>query len=57
LSEGDTAQLLQWLEKNIYEKGRLYDSEEICEMATGSGLNPNIFMSYLTKKYRSVYQF
>jgi carboxypeptidase Taq len=57
LSEGDTAQLLQWLEKNIYEKGRLYDSEEICEMATGSGLNPNIFMSYLTKKYQSVYQF
>lgn len=57
LEEGNTAQLLQWLKKNIYEKGRLYDSEEICTMATGSGLNPNIFMSYLNKKYQSVYQF
>ncbi len=57
LEEGNTAQLLQWLKKNIYEKGRLYNSEEICTMATGSGLNPNIFMSYLNKKYQSVYQF
>jgi carboxypeptidase Taq len=57
LENGNTAQLLQWLKNNIYEKGRLYNSEEICQMATGSGLDPNIFMNYLNKKYQSVYQF
>jgi carboxypeptidase Taq len=55
LEQGKTAQLLQWLSKNIFEKGRLFDSEEICEMATGTGLNPDIFIEYLNKKYQTVY--
>jgi carboxypeptidase Taq len=57
LEEGNTAQLLLWLKDKIYEKGRLYNSEEICQLATGSGLNPKFFMNYLNKKYQSVYQF
>jgi carboxypeptidase Taq len=57
LEKGDTAQLLLWLKKNIYDKGRLFNSEEICKMATGSGLDPNFFLNYLHKKYQSVYQF
>ena len=57
LTEGNTAQLLQWLSENIFAKGRLFDSEEICKMATGSGLNSDIFINYLTKKYQTVYQF
>jgi carboxypeptidase Taq len=57
LRTGETAQLMQWLDANIFEKGRMFDSEEICKMATGSGLNPDIFINYLTKKYQTVYQF
>lgn len=55
LTRGNTAQLLQWLKQNIFEKGRLFESEEICKMATGSGLNPDIFIDYLKKKYQTVY--
>jgi len=55
LKQGNTAQLLQWLKNNIFEKGRLFDSEEICNLATGTGLNPDIFISYLKKKYKTVY--
>lgn len=57
LAAGNTAQLLHWLKENIFEKGRLFDSEEICKMATGSGLNPDIFIKYLTNKYQTVYNF
>lgn len=57
LKKGETAQLMQWLNENIYHKGRMFDSEEICNMATGSRLNPDIFIDYLTQKYQTVYQF
>lgn len=55
LKQGNTAQLMQWLKNNIFEKGRLFDSEEICKMATGNGLDPNVFIGYLKKKYKTVY--
>ena len=55
IEKKETAELLDWLRKNIHEKGRLYNSEEICEQVTGEGLNFSYFMDYVRNKYAEVY--
>ena len=52
---GDTSIVLNWLRKNIHEKGRFYTSEELCKEATGAYLNAKFFTDYATKKYQDVY--
>ena len=52
---GDTSIVLNWLRKNIHEKGRFYTSEELCKEATGTYLNAKFFTDYATKKYQDVY--
>ncbi len=47
--------ILKWLRKNIHSKGRKFIADEIIKKATGSGLNPKIFINYLNKKYSKIY--
>ncbi len=47
---GSTEVLLRWLRKNIHVHGKLYDSETLCKMVTGQGLNSTIFINYLRDK-------
>lgn len=39
-----------WLKENIFLKGRLYDSQEILQQATGNTLNSNFFNEYIFAK-------
>ncbi|MFN8252983.1 MAG: carboxypeptidase M32 [Ferruginibacter sp.] len=55
LATGNCGSVSSWLSKNIYQYGRFYTSEELCEKATGETLNSTHFIRYANKKYNSIY--
>ena len=55
ISDGDFSELSKWLKTSIYEKGRLWTSEEICKSSTGESLNSQYFVNYAKKKYGEIY--
>ena len=55
IAEGNNNSLLQWLNKNIYQHGKYYTSEELCFKATGETLNSTHFIRYATKKFAHIY--
>jgi carboxypeptidase Taq len=57
LQEGQTGPLLEWLRTHIHRFGRRFRSEELCQGATGGGLDIRYFLDYLLKKYVIIYDF
>jgi carboxypeptidase Taq len=57
MEKGSTNGLLQWLRQRIHGSGRIWNSEEICKMATGETLNVQYFLDYLLDKYGKIYEF
>jgi carboxypeptidase Taq len=57
IENGDTAGLLLWLRQRVHASGRIYNSEEICQNATGETLNVQYFLDYLLDKYGKIYEF
>jgi carboxypeptidase Taq len=55
ISKGNTQPLLAWLRQHIHVHGRMFNSEQLCTLATGSGLDSRIFIQYLKNKYEKVY--
>jgi carboxypeptidase Taq len=45
----------QWLNENIYSKGRLFDSDVLCQKACGEPLNSIYFINYIQSKYKDIY--
>jgi len=41
----------QWLKTNIFNKGRLFDSDELCMLITGKSLDAQDFLNYGHEKY------
>ncbi len=52
---GTFAPLLDWLRTNIHRHGRKYTSEELCTRVTGGGLDPQLFLNYVNRKYGAIY--
>ena len=50
-SMGEIAFMRDWLETNIWSKGRTLTSQELLKEATGEGTNPAHFLSYIRKRY------
>jgi carboxypeptidase Taq len=44
-----------WLKENIHSKGDLTDPEELIKQATGTNLDSKPYVTYLNKKYSSIY--
>ncbi len=55
ISLGNTAQIKEWLQENIYAHGRYYNSEKLCTFAANKSLNSNYFMNYANKKFGQIY--
>jgi len=55
LSQGDSSPVWNWLQKNIYPFGKTFNSEELCEKATGEKLNSRYFTNYARKKFGEIY--
>lgn len=57
IENGNFSILLDWLRKNIHQKGKLLRADELVKDVTGKPLDENIFIKYLRDKYKSLYQF
>lgn len=53
---GDYTAIHQWLKANVYQYGRIYSSDELCNKATGEPLQLQYFIEYLNNKYSEIYQ-
>ena len=51
IEKGDFTSLVSWLNKNIYSKGRFFNSSELLTQVTGEDLNANHFISHLKTRY------
>ncbi len=55
VSNGELAELLQWLWEKVHRHGRRFTSEELCERITGQKLDPSFFIRYIQDKYMGIY--
>lgn len=55
VEKGDFSDILSWLRNNVHSWGRLLNSDEIINRVCGEGLNSDVFSSYLSDKYFSLY--
>lgn len=57
LAKGDFTPLREWLNEHIHRLGSLYASgDELMVAVTGKPLDPQIYLSYLRKKYSEIYK-
>jgi carboxypeptidase Taq len=57
LSQGKFKSVKDWLAKNIYSQGNLYDPEELVKKATQKSIDSKPYLQYLNEKYSSLYGF
>jgi carboxypeptidase Taq len=57
ICEGDFTNVKQWLTKNIYIHGNLYDPPHLMEKISGKELSVAPFLNYLYTKYSVIYGF
>ncbi|HKI55470.1 MAG TPA: carboxypeptidase M32, partial [Anaerolineales bacterium] len=55
IRKGDFGALLEWLHKNIHQYGHKFEPQTLVEKVTGSKINPDAYVRYLTKKYSEIY--
>jgi carboxypeptidase Taq len=57
LEKGNFTNTKQWLTKNIYTQGRLYDPAQLIKKITGTQLNVKPYLNYLNQKYSKLYDY
>jgi carboxypeptidase Taq len=55
ISRGDFSNLLAWLRKNIHQHGRKFEPQDLVKQVTGSKIDPQPYIRYLTKKFSEIY--
>ena len=55
IRKGDFGALLEWLHKNIHQYGHKFEPQTLVKKVTGSKINPDAYVRYLTKKYSEIY--
>ncbi|MCC6288686.1 MAG: carboxypeptidase M32 [Chitinophagaceae bacterium] len=57
IGEGDYTKIHKWLQMNVYQYGRMYTSDGLCNKITGETLQQSYLIQYLTDKYAGIYGF
>ncbi|MCW4018400.1 MAG: carboxypeptidase M32 [Candidatus Bathyarchaeota archaeon] len=55
VAQGNLSSVRKWLSNNIYNRGNLYDPEELIKKATKTRLKVEPFLVYLQEKYSQLY--
>ena len=56
IENGNFGNVTNWLRKNFHEYGNTMTAEEIMKKTCKEGLNPDVFIKYLNKKYSGIYE-
>lgn len=54
-SKGEFGPTLAWFRDKVHQQGRRYGAEELCEMISGSKIDSDFLLRYLTDKVKRVY--
>jgi carboxypeptidase Taq len=57
ISRGEFANLLHWLQTNIYQHGRKFDANELAQRITGRPVSTQAWRDYVTTKFPAIYGF
>ncbi|MDQ3930436.1 MAG: carboxypeptidase M32, partial [Chloroflexota bacterium] len=57
ISRGEFANLLHWLQTNIYQHGRKFDANELAQRITGEPVSTRAWREYITTKFPAIYGF
>ncbi|MBI3739798.1 MAG: carboxypeptidase M32, partial [Chloroflexi bacterium] len=55
IRKGKFDTLLGWLRENVHKHGRKYNPQDLVQKVTGSKINPDAYVRYLTSKYSDIY--
>jgi carboxypeptidase Taq len=55
IERGEFSALLAWLRKNVHQYGVKFEPQELIQRITGSKIDPDPYMRYLTRKYAEIY--
>jgi carboxypeptidase Taq len=55
IENGKFDELLGWLRKNIHRHGAKFEPQVLVKRVTGTSIDPEPYMRYLTKKYSEIY--
>lgn len=55
IERGEFSALLAWLRKHVHQYGSKFEPQELIQRITGSKIDPDPYMRYLTKKYGDIY--
>lgn len=56
LKEGNMGPIREFLRENIHQYGAAKKTQELIKGTTGEEFNPDYYISYLTEKYRNLYE-
>lgn len=56
LKEGNLVPIREFLRENIHQYGAAKKTQELLKDTTGEEFNPDYYISYLTEKYRNLYE-
>jgi carboxypeptidase Taq len=56
IRSGHFESLLGWLRQKIHVHGRKYDPQDLVQKVTGSKINSDAYIRYLTNKYSAIYE-
>ena len=51
LKNGELSKIREWLSKNIYRHGSIFQPKVLLKKVTGEGLNPEYLINYIRRKY------
>jgi carboxypeptidase Taq len=56
IQKGDFSTITKWLKENVHKYGRSLNADDIIKKACGEGLNIDVYIQYLRKKYLEIYK-
>lgn len=57
IARGDYKKIREFLREKVHKHGSRYFTEEVIKKVCGEGLNPDVYINYLNKKYGEIYGF
>ena len=56
IQQGEFESLTAWMKDKIHRHGAKFEPQELVQRITGSKIDPDAYMRYLTNKYSDVYE-
>ena len=56
IQKGDFSMISKWLKENVHKYGRSLNADDIIKKVCGEGLNIDVYIKYLRKKYLEIYK-